>query len=136
MIEWSPAYNTGLPQLDREHRKIVEQLNALETSMADGAPAEETQKLLNFIDFYVNNHFRNEEACFAWFKCPHAEENRQAHAEFQTQFRAASASLRENPGDHEALTRLHKQVGQWVMRHIIRVDRKIRPCLSGVPSSA
>ena len=63
-------------------------------------------------------------------RCPSAEANKQAHAEFRVLFGHVKGRL-VNPRGPEAMSLaiiLHREVASWIRRHILNVDSGLRAC--------
>lgn len=88
MITWDDSMSTGLPNIDAQHKEIIEKYNELDEALAQGSGRARTVagELLDFLQFYSAWHFEREEKCMEEYKCPAAEANKQAHAEFTVIF--------------------------------------------------
>ena len=62
VIRWRDTYDTGVKAVDLEHRKLVELIEAMHTSIRDNEPKETVEQVINEIVEYTQDHFKNEES--------------------------------------------------------------------------
>ena len=138
MIKWSPQFETGLPELDADHRNIIRQLNALEDSLGNRAPNEQIRRLLAFLDDYLRRHFEQEEKRVSCYVCPARERNKEEHRQFIEKLDrwldrinlATDAQLTELVGlvQHEIAT--------WIVQHIGATDCKFKEAVSAAGTTS
>lgn len=78
-LEWSPTFETGIPGIDYEHRKLVGLLNDIHASIAEGAEAEAIADELVEFHTLATGHFALEEAIMQDEKYAGLDERRTAH---------------------------------------------------------
>lgn len=129
MLTWKSEFETGEPQIDADHRMLVDGLNQLETALHDGRGSQAVSSLLDFLDRYSTIHFAREEKCMAEVRCPVAARNVQAHEQFRRIF--ATARTRLGSGGATALiaVRIHRELCDWITNHILQVDSGLKACL-------
>ena len=121
-IFWDKALEIGEPTIDNQHRSLYDAVNRLGEVISKRDEVG-LINLLAFVERYVQEHFRYEESCFERWKCPMAQQNREAHEKFVKVF--ASIKERMNRGElWSAALDLHKLCVDWIPNHIRRVDRK------------
>ena len=129
MIIWKEAYETGHPIIDEEHQELVAQLNRLEEALKAGQGQTEIQGLLEYLDQYARNHFFREEHCMTVHQCPSALENKKAHAVFIRMFGEARLRLAEKGAALAIVLEVHRNLSEWVRKHILTIDCQLRACL-------
>lgn len=137
MIAWSNAYATGIQSIDEQHRMLFRMTNEFRTALeADGQAAFD--KLLTALETYARTHFRLEEECMVRYRCPVADQNRQAHGRFVQ----ILADMRERYSligfDRKDAQELIGLLEEWLVSHISRVDVQLKRLVgkSGGPSPA
>jgi two-component system chemotaxis response regulator CheB len=126
-IVWSDAlFATGIPQVDKEHRDLFDHVNALVSAAAEGKGSEEVLRTVQFLQRYVVEHFRAEEELMSRLKCPAAEENRAAHADFLRKFMALKLKIEREGASEKLAAELEQMVRRWLVNHILRVDLKLK----------
>lgn len=61
LIEWRDDFSIGLPEVDHEHRQLIESINALYGDLDSGADAEQVAGVLGDIHADIAAHFALEE---------------------------------------------------------------------------
>jgi hemerythrin len=93
-MEWVPAFEVGQPQIDEDHRTLVERLNQLHRALDQGQDPAEIARVLNFLRDYTVTHFSAEEALMIQHKYPQAAAHFAAHAELPLQVSDFNAAYR------------------------------------------
>jgi len=130
MLMWSDALATGSTLVDLQHQRLIENINALEAMLSGPPPPRETcDQLVNFLEKYVNTHFKLEEICMESYRCPAHAQNQREHTEFLgvvTQFKERYRVEGPKP---EVLRSLHHVASEWIVQHILRVDIQLKGCM-------
>lgn len=131
MIAWDDSMSTGLPNIDAQHKEIIEKYNELAEALAQGGGVARSVagELLDFLQFYSAWHFEREEKCMEEYKCPAAEANKQAHAEFMVIFGELYEEWWSTTMDLELMQETFTKVGEWIKNHIQRVDAQLLLCV-------
>ncbi len=128
MIEWSSQYETGVPEVDAAHQRLVEGLNRLELLLQQGQASRQVTDLLDFLERYAGQHFAQEEACMHRLRCPTAAANVAAHQQFRDTFAKARERL-ANPAAGALVARqIHGELCAWITNHILKIDTGLRSC--------
>ena len=93
MLTWKPEFDTGVAEVDHDHKRLVEGLNKLGELIASGKGSESIPAVLDFLERYANEHFAREETCMHRMQCPTAAANLAAHAQFRQTFAKAKEGL-------------------------------------------
>jgi hemerythrin-like metal-binding protein len=62
LIAWRKEFETGIPDVDHEHRELVDLINALHDQIKDGPDAERIQVFLGEVFAKIAAHFALEES--------------------------------------------------------------------------
>lgn len=126
---WDRQFETGIPEIDAQHRKLVRLINSLGRILAEQTEPELMVRALfaalEELADYVEYHFRFEEELMGRFHCDleHEAAHKQAHADFIRQLVAAREAAEMRPVDvsGEMLAFLSK----WLMTHIVGTDMRM-----------
>jgi len=131
MLTWDDAMSTGLPQIDAQHKEIIEKYNELSAALAHGSGMERVAagELLDFLQFYSKWHFEREEQCMEEYQCPVAAANKEAHAEFIALFGSFYERWQESSMDPALVQQTYAELGRWIASHIMSVDSALLPCV-------
>ena len=120
-ISWKEDYEIGIPEVDRQHMKLVGLINDLYLSMEVGTAAE-TEKVLHGLIEYTDTHFTDEERLQERHGCPDLDAHRKLHKDlvaealdFRKRFHDAEPGVEAN---------LMWFLKDWLLNHIMLQDAK------------
>jgi len=128
-LKWDDALNTGDETLDNQHKYLVETLNSLGEAINQGQGTDALARILGRLRFYAGWHFGREEECFETYQCPAAEKNKKAHAVFIEKFDKYYEKFHEAGGSKEMALKIHEEISDWIVNHIMMVDGELYPCI-------
>jgi hemerythrin len=128
-LVWDDALNTGENSIDNQHKYLVDTLNKLGTAINENHGAEELSRILGILRFYSGWHFGKEEDCMEAYHCPAAGKNKKAHAVFITKFDSYQAEFDQTGGSVELALKIHEEISDWIVNHILMVDGELYPCI-------
>ena len=124
VFPWNENFNTGLPMVDEQHKKLVQLLNSLASNIAFQPDLQKLNVVLDELADYAVYHFQAEEAI--WHKYfpndPVESAHREAHLYFTSTVLALKAEINAKPVDNvlwDALSFLTR----WLLSHILEEDR-------------
>lgn len=127
MLQWSSQLETGVPLVDTQHKVLIEHINKLEAMTRDPSTHQgDVDRLLQFLESYVANHFRFEEQCMHRYHCPSHEENIRAHAAFLEAFGKLKHEYQIVGPTHAFLQKLYSTASSWIQQHILRIDIQLK----------
>ncbi len=122
---WDARYETGIDQVDNQHKRLVSLLNTLGELYARGATEALVKRVFEALAAYAVYHFREEEAIMASYPidAEHATAHKASHAAFGEQVQAALEKAGKKPMQvaGELLTFLTK----WLIFHILGTDQRL-----------
>ena len=127
---WNSNFETGIAEIDRQHRRLVDLINALATAVADGGKLPEIESLISQLIDYAVIHFADEERLLDVAPLPEDEKvlHRRAHRAFVEK----AKEICQHPGLQRA--EVSEQVLEflttWLISHILRSDMKIGMALA------
>jgi hemerythrin len=127
MIPWTSALETGHPQIDDDHQKLIASLNELDAALKKGAGKDQVVQLIAFLNSYAREHFAREETHMARVRCPSAAANQQAHREFVAKLDGWLGKL-QTGSSLSLMLEVHRETSRWIQAHIVSVDCKLRGC--------
>ncbi|THF65659.1 cyclic nucleotide-binding domain-containing protein [Pseudothauera nasutitermitis] len=127
LLAWSDALKTDIDVIDRQHRGLVDMVNAAAGRLAGDASlgVEEVRLLLGYLKDYAEVHFGTEEALMALcgLNSEHACRHHENHERFLAHVGDMLDDLSENavPDGRQLLAFL----GDWLLRHIKGEDQEL-----------
>ena len=123
-LQWTDGLSVGVPEIDGQHRELIERLNRLVTALQRNDRAELT-RLMSFLGAYVVEHFTAEEMQMLATGYPGYAEHKAQHAAFVSEYVNLKALL-ETEGSTATLTlKLSSTLSSWLVRHIYGNDIKL-----------
>ncbi len=132
MVNWNPDWTTGVPEIDHQHRQIIDQFNDFSRclSLGESERRSEAGRILDFLQFYAQWHFQREEAIMEKYRCPAAEENKLQHAAFLKKFGALYEEWQIRGMDPTLVSDTFASLAEWILHHIRGVDTRLRLSLA------
>jgi hemerythrin len=127
VIEWKPAYATGIVALDNEHKGLIAELNRLYEAMRDKRGQEVLGATIAMLERYTVDHFQHEEKLMEEYQFPGLAEHRLIHQGLIED--VAQLKERSSGGDEALARELLKFLREWVLNHIMEVDQQYGPYL-------
>jgi diguanylate cyclase (GGDEF)-like protein/hemerythrin-like metal-binding protein len=125
VLPWNDNFETGLPEVDEQHKVIVQLLNKLASTLIHDKPIDVTEAFEE-LAAYADFHFEAEEAIWSeyfgddsWFVS-----HRHSHASFLPKV----LELKEKDADkplHDVVEDIVKFLIRWLAVHIIDDDKKL-----------
>lgn len=121
-ISWKPDYEIGIPEIDRQHMRLVELINNLYEAMENGTTAE-TEKVLRGLVDYTVTHFAAEEKLQERHAYPGQEAHKKLHAALVVEVLGYLERFQAGePGVEASLMWFMKD---WLLDHIKTQDAQI-----------
>ncbi len=129
MIAWDASLETGIAELDEQHRLIFAKAGAV--LGAAGVPgAAEVGRTLEFLLDYAAEHFRTEERYMELAGYPDLRPHAAAHADLTARLEAISRTHQGGADPTTVARDLKALVQGWLADHIRRKDRALATFLS------
>ena len=124
IFRWSPLFETGLAEVDAQHRRLVELVNQLGRD-ADSATPEHIDRALNELAEYTVYHFSCEEAIMAQDHVApaHAERHKETHRRFIRQ--VGDWLERRRTEETIGLGQMLEYLANWLVFHILGDDQSL-----------
>jgi len=126
-FEWKNDLSVGNEFIDRDHRKLVEMVNALYDALAQGKANDVMGKVLNNLIIYTKEHFQREEAEMQRIKYPQFGLHKLEHEKLIKEVE----QLKKKFNDGAALNpvQVGSLLGDWLRNHIVKVDKQLASAL-------
>ena len=117
-LHWSDSFNTGIAEIDNQHRQLIDYLNQLSeahTAQNRKAVGEVIEGLVD----YTLSHFAFEESLMEEVEYPFARAHKKIHEMFVKRVAGFQARFKEGQDVTEEFYTLLKR---WLIQHIQRDD--------------
>jgi len=124
-IMWTPDLSVGVKHIDDQHKIWFEKANELFEAGKQKRAKDYIDTLLNFLDEYTRQHFRDEEAYMQQIGYPELEAQKRAHAKFIDDLAKLKSDYNNAGGNLLVIINANKMVIDWLTNHIRNMDKKI-----------
>jgi hemerythrin len=126
LITWNDALSVGVPEIDRQHKKLIDMINELDDATRAGHGKDIVSGILDGLIIYTATHFRTEEKYFDQLGYQDAEVHKQEHAVFIENVGKFASELNRalDGGSMTLATELMSFLGIWWKYHILETDMK------------
>jgi hemerythrin len=118
-IEWNPAFETGISEIDNQHKRIVKLVNTMQ-SAAVSNDAKAIDDVLTELTDYTVSHFTFEETIMAEAGYQFLGPHKKVHELFARKVTSYIERYRE--GENIAVE-LNNMLVKWLFNHITNEDR-------------
>ena len=124
-VKWTPDLSVGVSQIDEQHKLWFEKANELFEAGKEQRAKDYIKTLLDFLDEYTKQHFRDEEAYMQRINYPEIEAQKRAHASFINDLAKLKNDYNDAGGNIVVIINANKMVIDWLKNHIRNMDKKI-----------
>jgi len=121
-FDWNDKFDTGIKDMDMQHRKLVQILNQYFDAMKSGQARDILDVSLRELANYTKSHFVSEERLMEKFQYPQLEDHRKTHLELTKQVNEILSKLKE--GRMINSVNLSSFLKEWLINHILVSDKQ------------
>jgi len=124
IFPWNDNFNTGLPQIDEQHKKLVQLLNVLASHLAFQSDIPALDAIFDELANYAVYHFDTEEAIWHGYFPEDALEL--GHKATHRHFIETVCQLKEdkaNTSPEKVISEILAFLTRWLVAHILENDR-------------
>ena len=133
IFPWNDRVNTGLPEIDAQHRVLVGLLNELAGHIVSVTDFPDLNRILAELADYTVYHFASEDAL--WNRYITDEHERSVHRHWHENFTSTIARLRDEQSARplaEAVDETVAFLARWLISHILQQDRYCAHVVTGM----
>ncbi len=121
-FDWNEKFETGIRDMDMQHRKLVQILNQYFDAMKSGQARDVLDVTLKELANYTKSHFASEEKLMEKFQYPQLEDHKKMHLALIKQVNEILSKLKE--GKMINSVNLSSFLKDWLMNHILNSDKQ------------
>lgn len=125
MISWEQKLILGVPEMDKEHKELVEKTNDMLLALKSGNSTEEVVRHMKFLADYVVKHFNSEEKLQMRVGYPDMAAHKKVHAEFKTTVTQLIDDINKNGLTTSKKIQVSQMTVDWLLKHIGVEDKKL-----------
>lgn len=123
LIDWKDSFKVGVPEVDHEHRELIEMINDLHEVMQKGAGHDKVLESLGEIYAQIAAHFALEEKMMRKSHYPALLEHKQDHETLLDDLREIMDEVEDDGEFNEA--QLSIDLERWFSDHFRTHDAKL-----------
>ncbi len=122
-IKWSPDLSVGVPEIDTQHKRLIQIANGLINAVAKGSDQRVIGNVVRRLREYTVFHFNSEEKLMEDVHFRKRGEHAREHARLKDQVKQYQRTiyLKENLHPDAVLNFLKI----WLLKHILETDREL-----------
>ncbi len=128
-IEWLEKYNTGIPDIDKDHQGLFALINDLHDKVELGSAEASIKVTIEALADYVDYHFEREEALMKACDYADIENHKAGHRKLQSQVESFQDSYERDPVAFN-MTDFMAFLTFWIESHILQSDMAYVPDVS------
>jgi hemerythrin len=126
-FEWHDSYGVGIPDIDEQHRMLIEMIDGLAAVAEGREPADGMTATVDRFVALARSHLQYEEAVAARSAGPDYQGAIKDHAEFLRKVEGLARYLEKAPVD--ALHTMVEFLKDWIIDHALLENRRFRSAL-------
>ena len=126
IFPWDSSFETGIKEIDHQHKKLVEIINDLATKLVFSQKRIDLDQIFKELIDYARYHFKTEEAIWSHHlgNHPSYEKHQKTHSKFTTHIKMLLKEL-ENKPIKEVIENALGFLTEWLVSHILESDRHL-----------
>ncbi|MBM4053517.1 MAG: bacteriohemerythrin [Planctomycetes bacterium] len=126
-FEWRDEYNTGLDEIDIQHKRFLHMINALYE--LDNRPVKNPgmQKLLDELVNYARFHFQSEELLMISYKYPNLYDQKKEHEKLMNDLNKKAEEVKLSNGN---VSKMLLFLVKWFAGHTTFLDKEMGAYIS------
>ncbi len=128
LITWTNDLSVAVPEMDRQHKKLVDMINNLHDAMKSGQGREVLAKTLRDMVAYANIHFQHEEKMLETAGYSDLAAHKKMHESFRV--KADELIAASQSGAQTVTYQVMKFLSNWLVEHINGADKKYSSIMS------
>lgn len=121
---WSAKLETGVSEIDRQHKELLNRGNKLAEELKLGKRNEAVLATLKFLEVYIVEHFEAEEDLQKKCGYPEHIRHKTLHDTFIREFEALRDRIAGEGVDAAAALEISSVLNEWLVEHIGAADRE------------
>ena len=122
---WSSALETGHAVIDSQHKELINAVNSFLAECKQGQATDKIGAKLDYLASYTKKHFSEEETLQQKTGYPDYANHRQYHEHLIKVIEGLSAELKQSGPSPTLVNKVIRNVGEWLVSHIMQQDAKI-----------
>lgn len=124
IYRWSKDMETGHPLIDEQHKELIRIINELLSTCQTCKGEDNIEKIMAFLDEYVEKHFSDEEKIQRQYKYPDYINHHNMHEAFKAECKMIKGMLHKEGPSVAVVSQVNTKLS-WLVNHIKQQDKKL-----------
>ena len=120
IITWNDKLSVGVPQIDQQHKKLIDIVNTFFDAMKSGQGSKALEKAIPELVNYVDKHFSDEEKFMQEIGFPGLQDHQKLHRELTDKVKKLIAAIQS--GQSVNTLKVGQFLRDWLTHHISTID--------------
>ncbi|SHO49407.1 bacteriohemerythrin [Desulfopila aestuarii] len=129
IIKWRDSYETGIAEMDNQHRQLIQLINQLYGIIKEKDGFESVDAILQEMANYAEHHLRDEEKLLEEHGFPGLADQQKSHRNYFMKMDELQEAMEKDGRD--AAQEIYVFLRQWWINHIVLEDKEYGPYLRG-----
>lgn len=125
--EWSSQYETGVKEIDDQHRRLLEKIDRFQIALYQGRSKDELAGVISFLLSYIEEHLETEERILAECSFPDFKRHQEQHNDFREQCMKLIKRFNTGGADSFLAIEVEKLIVNWWENHVMKMDMACIP---------
>jgi hemerythrin len=122
-MEWTPDLTVGVDLIDEQHKELIRRMNAFFDAMKNGDKQQKVLEILDFLEEYVESHFRDEERLQLSSGYPLYKEHKKLHTDFIADVKQIRSDIAKAGFTVATASLVGSTLVSWLTLHIKKTDK-------------
>jgi hemerythrin len=109
--------------IDEQHKELIGRMNAFFDAMKNGDKQQKVIEILDFLEEYVESHFRDEERLQLSSGYPHYKEHKKLHTDFIADVKQIRGDIEKVGFTAATASLVGSTLVSWLTLHIKKTDK-------------
>jgi len=126
MLPWAPAWEIGVSEIDDDHRRLIDQCNALFKALAEARPKAEIMTIIRRMESESWEHFRREETILREVQYEEVDEHAAEHRRIERELEKAIGAIEPAEASVAAWQTFALSFQSTLVNHLLLYDLKYK----------
>ena len=126
-MQWTEDLSVGIDEIDSQHKELFNRINNLVVAIKEHRCKDEIDGTIRFLEEYAATHFAHEERYMKDLRYDGYQQHKAHHARYLanlSELKKEAGVPRVHGSSYDLSVITNQMVVDWIIDHILKVDRK------------
>jgi hemerythrin-like metal-binding protein len=123
MFTWNEQWSMGIPEIDHQHKELIELIGEIVLCAAKKLSKEDIEKIFHELETKMTRHFSREVSYMKEYKYPDISEHAAEHKKVLEDLKIVKTNVFDY--DDMSISELLVSLKNYFVRHLITTDQKL-----------